>query len=94
MLFPFNLLIKWTVIVDSIIEVIAIIVIIFNDIFVTTVVPDEDHVPGLKNPCGNVPWLSFAPCRYQPLSRTWLVIFLPERGPSEKLLGVANVFLR
>jgi hypothetical protein len=58
-LFPINLLIilyyciclkaKRTVIVISIIEVIAIIVIMVNhvyDIFVTTVVPDDDHVPG------------------------------------------------
>jgi hypothetical protein len=39
---------KSTVIVVSIIEVIAIIVIIVYDIFVTTVVPDDDHVPGCQ----------------------------------------------
>ncbi len=37
---------KRTVLVVSIIEVIAIIVIIVSDIFVTTVVPNDDHVPG------------------------------------------------
>ncbi len=37
---------KWAVIVVSIIEAIAIIVIIAYDIFVTTVVPDDNHVPG------------------------------------------------
>jgi hypothetical protein len=37
---------KRTVLVISIIEVIAIIVIIVYDILVATVVPDDDHVPG------------------------------------------------
>ncbi len=37
---------KRTVLVVSIIEVIAIIVIIVSDIFVATVVPNDDHVPG------------------------------------------------
>ncbi len=37
---------KRTVLIISIIEVIAIIVIIVSDIFVATVVPDDDHVPG------------------------------------------------
>jgi hypothetical protein len=56
MLLPINLLLilyyciclnaKRTVLVVSIIEVIAIIVIIVSDIFVTKVVPDDDHVPG------------------------------------------------
>jgi hypothetical protein len=55
---PINLLIilcycicldaEGTVIVVSIIEIIAIIVIIVCDIFVTTVVPDDDHVPGCQ----------------------------------------------
>jgi hypothetical protein len=56
MLLPINILIilyfclcwraKRTVLVISIIEVIAIIVIIVNDILVSTVVPDDDHLPG------------------------------------------------
>ncbi len=37
---------KQTVLIISIFEVIAIIVIIVSDIFVATVVPDDDHVPG------------------------------------------------
>ncbi len=37
---------KWTVIVVSIIEVITIVVNIVYDIFVTTMVPNDDHVPG------------------------------------------------
>jgi hypothetical protein len=37
---------KRTVLVISIIEIIGIIVIIVYDIFVATVVPDDDHVPG------------------------------------------------
>jgi hypothetical protein len=55
MLLPTNLLIgvycciwlnaKWTVLVVSIIEVIAFIVIIVYDILVITVVPDDYHVP-------------------------------------------------
>jgi hypothetical protein len=36
---------KRTVLIISIIEVIAIIVIIVSDIFVATVVPNDDHVP-------------------------------------------------
>ena len=36
---------KRTVLIISIIEVIAIIVIIVSDIFVGTVVPNDDHVP-------------------------------------------------
>jgi hypothetical protein len=38
--------------------------------------------------CGNVPWLSFATCRCQPLLRTWLVIFLPKREISKKQFDV------
>ncbi len=37
---------KRTVLIISIIEVIAIIVIIVSDIFVAIVVPNDDHVPG------------------------------------------------
>ena len=58
MLLPINLLIiiyyciclnaKRTVLVVSIIEVVAIIVIIVYDILGTTVVPDDDHVPGCQ----------------------------------------------
>jgi hypothetical protein len=67
MLFPFNLLIilnyciclsaKRTVIGISIIEVIAIIVIFAYDIFVTTVVPDDDHVQGSQEPSLDLPTL-------------------------------------
>ncbi len=65
MLFPINLLIflficiclkaKRTVIVVSIIGVVAIIVIIVYDIFVTTVVPDDDHVPGSQEQSLDLP---------------------------------------
>jgi hypothetical protein len=41
---------KWTVLVNSIIEVIAIIVVIISDIFVTTVVTDDDNVPVSQEP--------------------------------------------
>ncbi len=96
------------------IEVIAIIVIIVNDILVMTVVTDDDNVPVSQEPyedlgmilqapahlmflvhmtllhlfllCCNVPWLSFAPCRYQPISRTWLVIVLPKHWEISSLI--------
>jgi hypothetical protein len=65
MLLPINLWIilyyciclnaKRTVLVVSIIEVIAIIVIIVSDIFVTTVVADDDHVPGSQEPSLDLP---------------------------------------
>ena len=65
MLLPINLVIilyyciclnaKRTVFVVPIIEVIAIIVIIVSDIFVTTVVPDDDHVPGSQEPSLDLP---------------------------------------
>ena len=65
MLFPINLLIilhycislsaKRTVIGISIIEVIAVIVIIAYDIFVTIVVPDDDHVPGSQESSLDLP---------------------------------------
>ncbi len=43
---------KRTVLIISIIEVIAIIVIIVSEIFVATVVPDDDHVPGSQESYG------------------------------------------
>ncbi len=65
MLFPMNLVIilyycicleaKRTAIVVSIFEVIAIIVIIAYDIFVRTVVSDDDHVPESQQPSLDLP---------------------------------------
>jgi hypothetical protein len=46
---------KQTGIGVSIIEVIAIVVIIADDIFVTTVVLDDDHVPGSQEPSLDLP---------------------------------------
>jgi hypothetical protein len=43
---------KRTVLIISIIEVIAIVVIIVSDIFVGTVVPNDDHVPESQESAG------------------------------------------
>jgi hypothetical protein len=55
---------KRTVLVVSIIEIIAIIVIIASDIFVTTVVPDDDHVTGSQEQGLDLPPLPDDRCNF------------------------------
>jgi hypothetical protein len=94
--------VKRTVLVVSIIEVVAIIVIIVYDILGTTVVSNDDHVPGsqetYKEPRDDPSGTSTPPTpavspSHDPPPPAPPLQQCAMADSSEELLGVANVFL-